>query len=157
MARQVLSPKFRWTRPENLHVTVRFLGQIDVAVAQRITNHIEAASPKGFVLQLGQLDSFKRGKLARVLWLGISLGTTEATELAQLVERECGREGLEAEKRAYHPHLTLARSRRLEGANEPHVYSPDLPPWRAEELVLYRSRLGRGGPVYEPLRSITLR
>lgn len=157
LARQAASPAFRWTPAENLHITVRFLGHLESAIAERIAGGVEAAAPTGFALQLGELDSFGRGKRARVLWLGLKLGAAEVTDLARLVEDECAREGLEAEKRAYHPHLTLARARRVEGAAPPEPYSPELPAWRAETLVLYRSHLGRSGPTYEPLRSIRLR
>lgn len=156
-ARPTLYPKFRWTRSENLHITVRFLGQVDLEVAERIAARVEADAPRGFTLQLGGIDAFKRGKLARVLWLGLKLGTAEVSELASLVENECEHEGLEPENRAFHPHVTLARARKLEGAPAPKAHSPELPPWNADELVLYRSRLGRSGPVYEALRSITLR
>lgn len=150
-------PKFRWTRAENLHITLRFLGHVELAMAERIAGHVDAAAPRSFTLQLGPLDWFKRGKLARVLWLGLKVGAEDVTQLAALVEGECVREGLESEKRAYHPHLTLARSRHLDGAPPPQVFSPDLPPWQARQLLLYRSILGKGGPVYDPLRVIPLR
>ena len=157
LGRYATLPKFRWTRQENLHITLKFLGHVERDLAERIAGHVEAASPRGFVLQLGGLDSFKRGKLARVLWLGLKLGGDDVKALAALIDEQSALEGLEAEKRPYHPHLTLARSRRLEGAPVPGVFSPDLPPWKADELLLYRSQLGRSGPVYEPLRTIRLR
>lgn len=149
--------KFRWTRSENLHITVRFLGQVELAAAEAIAGRVEAASPRGFTLQLGKLDAFKRGKLARVLWVGLAMGQAEVTALTSLVEAECVRAGLRAEERTYHPHLTLARSRELRGDQMPLIHVPELPPWRAEDLILYRSHLGgHSGPVYEPLRTIKL-
>lgn len=144
-------------RAENLHITIRFLGHVEATTAQRIAGRVEATAPAAFALQLGGLDAFKRGRLASVLWIGLQLGVDEVTGLARLVEAECGREGLEAEKRPYRPHMTLARTREREGAPIPRLTLPELPPWRAGELVLYRSQLGRSGPVYEPLRSISLR
>jgi len=67
------------------------------------------------------------------------------------------RAGLEAEGRRYHAHLTLARARAREGASLPPLPEPPaLDSWTATELVLYRSRLGRAGSVYEELRRIRL-
>jgi RNA 2',3'-cyclic 3'-phosphodiesterase len=152
-----LAPRWRWTRVENLHLTVRFLGHVELATADRIAGRVEASAPRAFALQLGGLDAFKRGRLASVLWVGLQLGVEEVTALATVVEAECAREGLEAERRPYRPHMTLARAREREGAPVPHLKVPELPPWRAGELVLFRSQLGRSGPVYEPLRSISLR
>jgi len=156
-AQGVLAPKFRWTPPENLHLTIRFLGHLELATAHRIAGRVEASAPRAFAMQLGELGAFKRGRLARVLWVGLSLGATEASELAASVEAECVREGLAAEARPYAAHMTIARSRRPEGAPMPAAVPPELPPWRAGELILYRSHLGRGGPAYEVIRTIILR
>ncbi len=137
------APELRWTPPENLHLTVRFLGHLDLAIA------IE--------LRLGEVGSFKRGRLARVVWLGLALGQEQIAALAEQVEAECVGAGLEQESRRYHAHLTLARARARDGALLPALPPPpDLEGWRADELVLYRSRPGRGGSIYEPLGRIRL-
>lgn len=128
-----------------------------MAVAERIAIAVETAHPAGFELALGEIGSFKRGRLARVVWQGLSLGATAIAPLAELLEAESVRAGLEAEGRRYHAHLTLARARAREGAALPALPEPpSLAPWRAEELVLFRSQLGRGGSVYAPLREIRL-
>jgi RNA 2',3'-cyclic 3'-phosphodiesterase len=153
-----LAPQFRWTLEENLHLTVRFLGHVELSLAEAIAAGVAAAPPAAFVLQLGDAGAFKRGKLARVVWLGVRAGEREAAELAAMVEAECVRAGLEEENRRFQPHLTLARARPREGAALPLLPAPpEMEPWRAEELILYRSRLGRAGSVYEPLVNIKLR
>lgn len=103
------------------------------------------------------MGTFKRGRLARVVWLGLQ-GSIEATQvLAEQVEAECVRAGLPGETRAFHPHLTLARARPRDGALLPELPPPpELQTWRAAELILYRSKLGRGGSVYEPMRRLRL-
>lgn len=112
---------------------------------------------RSFELRLGDVGSFKRGRMARVVWLGLGSGQEEIAALASQVEAECARAGLEPESRPYHAHLTLSRARARDGAPLPELpVPPDLDPWPAEELVLYRSRPGRGGSVYEPLRRIRL-
>jgi len=103
------------------------------------------------------VGAFKRGRLARVVWLGLSEGAVDIAALATIAEAASVAAGLEAEGRRFHGHLTLARARARDGAVLPALpAAPDLPAWRAEELVLYRSHLGRAGSVYEPLRRIRL-
>jgi 2'-5' RNA ligase len=80
-----------------------------------------------------------------------------ARELAAQVEAECVGAGLIPQTRTFQPHLTLARARAREGAQLPALPDPPrLEPWRADELVLFRSHLGRAGSVYESLRTIRL-
>ena len=151
------SPEFRWTPPANLHLTIRFLGHVELSLAESIANNLALAGPRAFDLQLGELGSFKRGRMARVVWLGLTRGGDEIGALAAQAEALSVRAGLEAENRPYHAHLTLARARQREGAVLPELPSPPaLPPWLSAELLLYQSRLGRGGSVYEPLRRLSL-
>lgn len=152
-----LAPEFRWTPPDNLHLTVRFLGHVDRALAEGIMDRLEGVALRAFDLRLGALGSFKRGRLARVLWLGLAEGLPELSAVASAVEAESVRAGLEPEARKFNAHLTLARARARDGAPPPDLPEPPrLAPWRADELVLYRSRLGREGSVYEALRTLRL-
>ncbi len=152
-----MAPQFRWTPAANLHLTVRFLGQVDQALAEEILDRLAAAGLHAFDARLGEVGTFNRGRLARVVWLGLSSASDVIAALAAAVEAESVRAGLEPEGRKFHAHLTLARARAHQGA-----VLPELPPlpalagWRADELVLYRSHLGRAGSVYEPLRRLTL-
>lgn len=151
-------PEFSWTPPENLHLTIRFLGHVEDALAEGIADRVEQARPEGFDLALGTIGSFKRGRLARVVWLGLAAGEAPLAALARLVEAESIHAGLKPENRKFHGHLTLARARPRDGAALPELAAPPSPgPWRAEELILYRSHLGRGGSVYEPLWVVKLR
>lgn len=151
------APEFRWTPLENLHLTVRFLGHIELAVAMGIADRLTERDMRSFELRLGDVGSFKRGRMVRVVWLGLGSGQEEIAALAARVEDECVRAGLEPESRPYHAHLTLARARARDGAPPPELPAPPgLDAWRADELVLYRSRPGRGGSVYDPLRRIRL-
>jgi 2'-5' RNA ligase len=152
------APEFRWTPAANLHLTVRFAGNVERAVVDEIAGRLEEPPLPAFELALGDLGTFKRGRLVRVVWLEVRAGADQARELAAQVEAECARAGLEPDARPFQPHLTLARARPRDGANLPVLSNPpSLPPWRAGELVLYRSHLGRSGAVYEPLRKLSLR
>jgi 2'-5' RNA ligase len=152
-----VAPDFRWVPAENLHLTIRFIGNVERAVVEDIADRLAAHPLKGFELELGGVATFKRGRMVRVISLELSAGADAARALAANVEAECARAGLIAEARSFQPHLTLARARPREGAPLPAL--PDPPrvrPWWVDELVLYRSRLGRAGSVYETLRALRL-
>ena len=152
-----LAPDFRWTPAANLHLTVRFVGQVEQSVVDAVADRVAEQRPAGFQLALGDIETFKRGRLARVVWLGAQGDIQPARALAALVESECRRAGLEPEERAFRAHVTLARARPRDGAALPPLpEAPFLDPWRADELILYRSHPGRGGSVYEVVRSIKL-
>jgi len=151
------APDFRWTDAHNLHLTVRFIGAIESDLVDEIANRVEEAPGPSFEVALGEMGMFKRGRLARVVWLGLREGGDELSRLAERVERECQAVHLEAESRPFTAHLTLARARPRDGALVPPLPDlPDLESWRAEELVLYSSHLGRDGAVHEPIRRIRL-
>lgn len=151
------APQFRWTPAANLHLTVRFIGSVDRTLVEGIADRVADRAPSGFDLELGDLGTFKRGRLVRVVWLGLRSGLEPLARLAAEVEDECGKAGLPAEKRPFRAHLSLARARARDGEILPAVLpTPTLEPWRADELVLYSSHLGRTGAVYEPLRLVKL-
>ena len=152
-----MAPEFRWTPAANLHLTVRFIGSIELSVAEGIADRLAERYLAGFELELGGVGTFKRGRLVRVVWLQVRAGAEAARELAELIEAECVRAGLAPEARPFQPHLTLARARARDGAVLPPLPNPpELQPWRATELILYKSQVGRAGSVYEPLRSLRL-
>ena len=148
---------FRWVPPANLHLTVRFLGQVDRETLDALVTRLAKQHLKGFDLELSDVSTFKRGHLVRVVWIGLSRDVAAAAALAATVEAECRSAGLEPEERRFQPHLTLARARGREGSVLPPLPdAPRLDPWHADELVLYQSHLGRAGSVYEPLANLRL-
>jgi 2'-5' RNA ligase len=152
-----MAPGFRWVTTANLHLTVRFIGNVDRPVVEGIAGAIAERPPASFELALGDIGTFGRGRAARVVWLGLRAGAEAAVALAAQVEAECVRFGLAPEARAFQPHLTLARARGREGSSLPGLPAPpQLEPWRAGELNLYSSRVSRSGAVYEVMRALVL-
>lgn len=148
------APDFRWAGAANLHLTVRFVGAVDRGIVEGIASRV---SGDAFDVELGDAGTFKRGRLVRVVWIGVTEGEGPLRVLASRVEAECRAAGLEAETRAFKAHLTLARARPRDGAELPPLPPPPaLGAWRARELVLYSSHLGRGGAVHEPIRIVRL-
>jgi 2'-5' RNA ligase len=151
------APQFRWTPAANLHLTVRFIGQVDRALVEAIADRLAARPPVAFNLELGDLGTFGHGRHARVVWQGLRAGAGALKALSTQVDAECVAAGLVGEARPFQPHLTLARARARDGAELPPLPEPpQLSPWRATELVLFASRLSRTGAVYESLRALKL-
>ena len=152
-----VAPDFRWTPQDNLHLTIRFVGNVERRLVESAAGALTHRSLAAFDVELGDIGSFGRGRAARVVWLGLRKGAEEAAALASQVEEECLRVGLAAEPRPYTAHLTLARARPRGGAGLPELpVPPRVRPWRADQLVLYSSRLTRTGTVYEALRTLEL-
>jgi RNA 2',3'-cyclic 3'-phosphodiesterase len=94
----------------------------------------------------------------RVIWLDVASGTDELKSLAADIENGCRAAGIPAEDRPFRAHLTLARAAGRSGSPLPDGLPdpPRLQPWRAEEFVLYESRLGRGPAIYAPIERFAL-
>ncbi len=152
-----VAPEFRWAPAANLHLTVRFIGNVDRSLVEAIADRLAARSLPAFDLELGDLGTFGRGRHARVVWQGLLAGAEAVTALAAQLDAECAAAGLLGEKRPFQAHLTLARARPRDGADLPPLPEPPrLSGWRATDLVLYASRLSRTGATYEPLRTVKL-
>jgi 2'-5' RNA ligase len=152
-----VAPDFRWTPTGNLHLTIRFIGNIDRSVVEAIADALTTRPPAAFDVGLDGIGRFGRGRAARVVWIGLREGAEGARALAAQVEAECSAAGLIAEAREFQAHLTLARARAREGSRLPDLPAqPQLDPWRAGELILYSSRVTRTGAIYEVLRTLPL-
>jgi 2'-5' RNA ligase len=152
-----VAPEFRWTPKENLHLTIRFVGNVGRAPVEAVADALAQRPLAAFDMELGDIGSFGRGRASRVVWLGLRAGAEAATGLAAQVEVECVRAGLPGESRPYQAHLTLARARSRGGARLPELPAmPRVKPWRAAQLVLYSSRVTRTGAVYEAIRTLEL-
>jgi RNA 2',3'-cyclic 3'-phosphodiesterase len=110
--------KASWSRTENIHLTVKFFGNV---LPKKIVRISEAASRvvhqlRKFKVEIGKTGAFPKVSQPRVLWIGVEDPTGELARLHQLFETECAVEGFDRETRDFRPHLTIARLRRPEGA-----------------------------------------
>jgi 2'-5' RNA ligase len=144
--------------PANLHLTVRFLGEIDEVTSERLTASLDQAELGGaFRIVLGEMGAFPRPARASVLWVAIVRGKSELESLNAVVEEACEDAGLEPSDRPYSPHLTVSRIRPDVDVRKLLLsYRPEPIQWQVSDLVLFRSHLGRGGAVYEPLERFPL-
>jgi len=154
------SPGWRWVRAEAIHLTIRFLGEVDVETDRRSreTWRASAASVRPFDLQLTELACFPNPRRPRVLTLGIA-ETGDGDRLGQLarcIEGEARGLGFELERRPFLPHLTLGRAlrgRRPSLPRDTRVAHGD--PFHVDRLQLVRSRLEPGGAIYSTLESFS--
>jgi 2'-5' RNA ligase len=143
-----------WSRVENIHLTLKFFGNVEVKQIQRIAEAAERAVKQftEFQIGVGETGVFPRASRPQVLWIGVSDPSGQLSALQETFENECVVEGFPKENRAYRPHLTIARLRRPEGARglaEAHLgmrfetIEIDL-----KELVVFRSELSPKGSKY---------
>lgn len=147
-------PNARWVRPENLHVTLRFIGDIDDGRVEDLDSLLAAISSAAFPMTLSGVGCFERGRAVSAVWAGIEAGTAIG-HLYEKVESAVVRAGFEPEHRKFKAHVTLARLRntpvRRVGdflqAREAFVHGP----FPADRFTLFRSHLGHEGAHYEAL------
>jgi 2'-5' RNA ligase len=148
----------RWVRPESLHVTLRFLGDVEPgraeALAAQVREQVAALAP--FELRLAGLGSLPPNRRPRVLVLELEPQEPLAA-LALAVERGVVAAGCAPERRAYRGHLTLGRVR--ERGAPPSLEGLPVPPadFAVGEAVLFASQPQPGGSVYTPLARAALR
>ena|SRR5438132_1182209 len=115
---QVPDTRASWNREQNLHLTLKFLGDIPVTRVEAASRAVEQAA-KGvdsFALTIEGSGSFPPHGTPRVLWLGIQGAANESSALFDVLEEEFVNQGFPREHRPFHPHLTIARLRKPHGA-----------------------------------------
>ena len=139
--------------PENWHLTVRFLGAVDQLAMERLIAELDQTDlGRPFEMALGALGAFPRPAKASVVWLALDKGGERLIELNEAGEEASQAAGLAAEERPFAPHLTLSRIRpELDVRADLARYRRIPFQWTAGELVLYESRTGPSGVVYEPV------
>lgn len=148
----------RWVRPGQFHFTLKFLGEIPApqveAARAAVARAVAGVGP--FDLEIAGLGAFPRPGAARVLWAGCGEGGARLIQLAFLVESALVAAGFPPEPRPFTAHLTLGRL--PAGGSTPEVTGalrrsgrPSFGRQAVTEVVLYRSDLRPGGPVYTPL------
>jgi 2'-5' RNA ligase len=153
----------KWVEPEHLHVTLKFLGEIDDgqrAGVEALLSRSAAAEPS-FPARLGGLGGFPSMSAPRIVWVGFEDGREPLTRLAGRLEAGIERLGLRREERPFSAHLTLGRVRSPKGLGTLARTLQTLDwmppgPWAVRAVTLYQSVLGGGGPRYTVLKEILL-
>ncbi len=145
---------WRWVRPEGLHVTLRFLGEVAEERVPALSPlwSTAAAAAVATEIEVGGLGTFPPRGRPRVLWVGLHDGSGGSlADLAVALEDAARTAGFSPEERAFAPHLTLARAASGAAPHRPRAEVGALGTFPAREVTLFRSVPGRGGAVYTAL------
>jgi 2'-5' RNA ligase len=151
----------RWVRPEHLHMTLVFLGEV---AEQRINAVIEAyAAPvamQPFDLAFSGIGTFPPRGAPRALWIAVSRGESDLTILQRLIADRAREQRIALEPRPFSPHLTLGRWKDSRSTDrqryQSHSANAEIARVRIGRATLYRSQLSSSGPTYTALAHATL-
>jgi len=162
---QEAAPDVKWVEPGNLHVTLLFLGEIDLREIPKVCQVVKQACEKhqGFSLRVEKLGAFPTPRRPRILWAGIGEGAGELIAVHDALETALMELGAyRREARAYTPHITIGRTR---GETEEESLAPLLTSkadWIAGEcevrdIRVMSSELMSSGPIYTVLSTAPLK
>jgi 2'-5' RNA ligase len=148
---QVPERSVRWVKPHLMHITLRFLGDTQVASLRTVAGALDriAAQNDAFTLRLDRPGCFPNNKRPRVIWIGLQGQLETARALKQEIDEALIPLGWEQENRSFRPHLTIGRvkdSRKVRGFRwEANVEPLPIP---VQTIHLIESTLHPAGPVY---------
>jgi 2'-5' RNA ligase len=143
----------RWQNDSQLHLTLRFIGEVTETQADDIDSALQAVAFTPFPVALRGVGLFGDLRKPRMLWAGVAPEAPLA-HLAQKLDNALVRIGLPAETRKFTPHVTLARFKGPSGRVERFLAENDYltsPEWMVERFTLFRSHLAHSGAIYQPL------
>ena len=151
-----IDAQISWTKPSNIHLTLKFLGGVEPARIERVKKALErAANGIGpFDVEVSGSGCFPSARSPRVLWVGFANVPELLQHLYSNIEDELAREGFEREKRKFSPHLTIGRIRAPHNSAqvaEALIASGfESEAFIATEVILMRSDLKPTGSIYTP-------
>jgi len=153
--------RVRWVQPDNIHLTLKFLGNIDSndidGIGAAMSNTIQGCGP--ITLYAEGVGVFPSVKRARIIWMGLSGHVQRLSEIQRKLEKNLAAIGFPEENRSFKAHLTIGR---FKSAVNPKVIEPIVHKYstlRSEEFtlnqfVLFKSELTPSGPVYSALQRV---
>jgi RNA 2',3'-cyclic 3'-phosphodiesterase len=141
----------RWVPPENLHLTLRFIGEVPAHQAEEIDHALASLRGRAFPLVLAGVGTFAKAGQEKSLWVGVEKNPS-LQALQSKIETALQRSGCAPERRRFTPHITLARLRDVaEGKLAGFVQAHNLfraGPLQVQHFVLFQSLLGKEATVY---------
>ena len=157
-----MGDKVRWVNPRNLHLTLRFLGEISRPQVETVCLAVRSAASRvdAFPIHLSGTGCFPSPRRPRAFWIGVS-DASHLIRLFETIDKELVSAGFPREARPFSPHLTLGRVRvdrssaRLGEAMGAAEF--DARPFLVSEVVVMKSDLSSSGAVYTPIARLSLR
>jgi 2'-5' RNA ligase len=157
----------KWVEPQNIHLTLKFLGERDDKKIEKVMLILEDAAKgkKQFKLRLSTIGAFPRISSPRVIWVGASEGDIETKAIAQELEEKIAKIGIPKEERAFSCHITIGRARsaknignlikELSGLAD--KFGQETTEFTVNKITLYKSTLTSKSPIYEVLKEASLK
>lgn len=152
----------KWVEPENIHLTLKFLGEISEDQAIKVKQILDgvASGFKPFEITLSGIGAFPKLDYPRVIWIGIEKGKAESEEIAKKLEEELLAAGFPKDARPFSAHITIGRVRSAKNkeALKEAVSSTSPQPiaQKVSSVILYQSTITSKGPIYTPLHTSLL-
>lgn len=154
----------KWVGPDNLHLTLKFLGWVEDRDLEKLVSICEKEASKfaGFELGFEGLGTFPEGKTPRVIWAGAQKGQAEMKEIAEALEKALSQAGFRSEEREFKSHATLGRVKGKKGVDRlklkiKELGDPEFGECRIEHIHIMKSTLTPKGPIYETYKKIKLK
>ncbi|MDD4879148.1 MAG: RNA 2',3'-cyclic phosphodiesterase [Candidatus Omnitrophica bacterium] len=148
----------KWVEPENIHLSLRFIGDVSPDKAEEIKKLLAgtAAGFKSFELTMKGIGAFPDLSFPKVIWAGVDRGAAESARIAGELEAKLQAIGIAGEERKFHPHITLGRVRSQRNSDKLRKLVETVgfeagPVIKAGYITLFMSRLTPQGSVYTPL------
>lgn len=157
----------KWVKPQNIHLTLKFLGEIDERDLIKINEIIDkvAVSKPAFKAQISLIGAFPEIDSPRIVWAGLGPGDKETKEIAFELENRLAEAGIPKEDRPFSSHITIGRTR--SGLNREKLVmnlksmenkiGGDIMQFSVTKVTLFKSTLTPAGPVYEALKEANLK
>lgn len=157
----------RWVAPQNIHLTLKFLGNVNQAQVPALLDALDHAVKNiaPLTLEARGLGCFPNAKRPNIIWVGLEGDTVPTALLVRQIENECAAVGFARDERGFTPHLTLGRVKREASLTERAAVGeliqsapvPALGTIRADAVYLIASDLRPGGPVYTTMARVALK
>lgn len=155
--------KASWVKPGNIHLTLKFLGDVDPDNFESIENAIKGVTirHRSFSLRIGGVGAFPNLARPRVIWAGVTVGRERVSAVAQDINLALSQCGFSLETKKFNPHLTIARLKErinlMPYTNQYRQYDRiDRAEMTVDTISLVQSQLHPGGAIYSTLRSYSL-
>jgi 2'-5' RNA ligase len=154
----------KWVEPKNIHLTLKFLGEIDDEQLVKISEILEevTGNKKCFQIRICSIGAFPKINYPRVIWMGIDIGDKETKELARELEKKISELGILKERRPFSSHITIGRTRSDIGRDKlvqelKAVNLLDGKNFTVTKITLFKSTLTPKGAIYEVLKEASLK
>lgn len=157
----------KWVEPQNIHLTLKFLGEIDDKKLDKITNVLEAVAKdrSSFQIYITSCGAFPKIDYPRVIWVGIERGDKETKEISKDLEEKLATIGISKEDRPFSSHITIGRLRSplkreklvLDLKAKENNLGQEHWEFTVTKIILFKSTLTPKGPIYEVLKEAILK